>query len=56
MTVVARQICVDKRGGDAARLLEAAADMFESLGAKVSERIGSNMDRHLVALACPPPR
>jgi hypothetical protein len=56
VTVVAAQIGVDERGGDAAHFLRAAADMFEDLGAEVCERIGSNMDRHLVALACPPPR
>jgi len=56
MTVVAGQIGVDERGGDAARLTGLAADALEHLCAEIGERIGGNVDCHVEALACPPPR
>ena len=42
VTVVAGEIGVDERGGDAVRLFGPAADASENLGAEVRQRVGGN--------------
>jgi hypothetical protein len=56
VAVVAREIGVDERGGDASRFFRAAADAGENLGAKIRQRVGGNVNRHIGAFACGPPR
>ena len=56
VAVVASEIGVDERGGDLARLLGPTADALEDLRAEIDQRIGGNVDRHVEALVCAPPR
>ncbi len=56
MAVVAGEVGVDQRRGDAARLFRAAADATENLGAKVGQGVGGNVNRHVGVLDCAPPR
>jgi hypothetical protein len=56
VAVVAGEIGVDERGGDASRFFRAAADAGENLGAKIRQRVGGNVNRHIGAFACGPPR
>ena len=49
VAVVAGEIGVDQRGGDARRLLGPAADASENLGAEVGQRVGGNMYCHFIA-------
>ena len=46
VTVVAREIGVDERSGDAGRLFRFTADARENLGAEVRQRVGGNMNCH----------
>jgi hypothetical protein len=56
VTVVPGHISVDKRDGDASRFVRTAADMFEHLGAEIGELVSGDVNRHVEAFACPPPR
>jgi len=56
VAVVAGEIGVDKRSRDAARFLRPAADASENLGAELGQGVGGNLNRHVGALACGPPR
>jgi hypothetical protein len=47
VAVVAGEIGVDERGGDAARFFGLAANAGENLGAEVPQRAGGNMNRHV---------
>ena len=56
MAVVTGEIGVNKGGGDAARFFGAAADASENLGAEIRQRAGGDVNRHVGALDCAPPR
>ena len=52
VAVVAGEIGVDQRRGDAARFFRAAADASENLGAEVGQGVGGNVNRHVGVLDC----
>ena len=56
VAVVAGEIGVNEGGGDAARFFGAAADASENLGAEIRQRVGGDLNRHVGALDCAPPR